>query len=73
MSTPKFIHDDVVKVTKTGQIGTVREVHQTGNEFVYGVQLRTDVCEHIDLPESELELIKIANDDETGFHFRYIT
>jgi hypothetical protein len=72
MSTPRFVHDDIVKLT-TGQIGTVKEVHQNGNDYVYGVQLRTDAGEHITVPEAELALIKIANDDETGFHIRYIT
>jgi hypothetical protein len=73
MSTPKFVHDDTVKLTETGQIGTVKEVHQNGNQYLYGVKLRTDACENIDVPEAELELVKIANDDETGFHIRYVT
>jgi hypothetical protein len=73
MSTPKFIHDDVVKLIQTGQIGRVREVHQIGDGHVYGVQLRTDAGEHVSAPEAELELVKIANDDETGFAIRYIT
>jgi hypothetical protein len=25
------------------------------------------------VPEADLELVKIANDDETGFHIRYIS
>jgi hypothetical protein len=73
MSTPRFVHDDIVKLTQTGQTGTVKEVHQIGDAYVYAVELRTDVCEHINVPEANLELVKIANDDETGFHIRYIT
>jgi NMD protein affecting ribosome stability and mRNA decay len=73
MSTPRFIHDDIVKVTGTGQIGTVKEVHQNGSAYVYGIQLRTHSSEHIDIPEADLELVKIANEDETGFHIRYIS
>jgi hypothetical protein len=72
MTAPKFIHDDVVRV-QTGAIGTVKEVHQRVSGYIYGVQLRTDACEHIDVPEAELELLKIANDDETGLHIRYVT
>jgi hypothetical protein len=72
MSRPRFIHDDIVRLT-TGQIGTVKEVHQNGNDYVYGVQLRTEGCEHIDVPEADLELVKIANGDETVFHIRYIS
>jgi hypothetical protein len=72
MSKPRFIHDDIVRLT-TGQIGTVKEVHQNGNDYVYGVQLRTEACEHINVPEAGLALVKIANEDETGFHIRYIS
>jgi hypothetical protein len=72
MSAPKFVHDDIVQV-KAGQIGTIKEVHQSGNGYVYGVQLRTDTAVQIDLPEDELQLVKIANDDETGFAIRYIS
>jgi hypothetical protein len=72
MTAPKFIHDDVVR-THTGLIGTIKEVHQTGDDYVYGVQLRTEACEHITAPEADLKLVKIANEDETGFHIRYVT
>jgi hypothetical protein len=72
MSTPRFVHDDIVRLT-TGQIGTVKEVHQNGNDYVYGVQLRTEACEHINVAEADLALVKIANADETGFHIRYIS
>ena len=73
MSTPRFVHDDIVTVTETGQIGTIKEVHQTSGAFVYGVQLKTAACEAVNVPEAELELLKIANEDETGLHIRYIT
>ena len=72
MSTPRFIHDDIVRLA-TGQIGTVKEVHQTGSAYVYGIQLKTAACETVNVPEAELELVKIANEDETGLHIRYIT
>jgi len=73
MSTPRFVHDDIVTLTETAQIGTVKEVHQTGGEYVYGIQLKTAACETVNVPEAELELVKIANEDETGLHIRYIT
>ena len=72
MSAPKFIYDDLVRVL-TGQVGTVTEVHQIRESYVYMVKLRTATAEEIDVPESELELVKIANDDETGFVIRYLT
>jgi hypothetical protein len=73
MSSPRFVHDDIVKLVRRGEIGTVREVHQTGNGFVYAVHLRTNAGEMIDVAEEELDLLKIANNDETGFAIRYIT
>jgi hypothetical protein len=73
MNAPRFVHDDVVRVVRTGQIATVKEVHQTGNGYVYAVHLRTDAGEMIDVAEEELALLKIANGDETGFAIRYIT
>jgi hypothetical protein len=72
MSSPKFVHDDIVQV-KAGPIGTVKEVHQSGNGYIYGVQLRTDAAVQIEVPEDELQLVKIANEDETGFAIRYIS
>jgi hypothetical protein len=72
MSAPKFVHDDIVTV-KAGQIGTVKEVHQSGTGYVYGVQLRTATAVQIDVAEDELQLVKIANADETGFAIRYIS
>ena len=73
MSKPRFLHEDIVKVVTTGQVGTVMEVHQTGDKYVYGIQLRTDPPRHIEMAEAELELLRVANADETGLHFRYIT
>jgi hypothetical protein len=60
-------------VIQTGQIGTVKEVRQTAKGYVYGIQLRADAGGHVEVPEGEMELTKIANDDETGFHIRYIS
>ena len=65
MSTPRFVHDDIVTLTEIGQIGTVKEVHQTGSAYVYGIQLKTAACETVNVPEAELELVVIANEDET--------
>jgi hypothetical protein len=73
MNAPRFVHDDIVRVVQRGQIGTVMEIHQTGNGYVYAVHLRTDAGELIDVAEEELALLKIANSDETGFAIRYIT
>jgi hypothetical protein len=73
MSTPRFVHDDIVTVTETGQIGTVKEVHQAGSAYVYGILLKRGARETVNVPEAELELVKIANEDETGLHIRYIT
>jgi hypothetical protein len=73
MNAPRFVYDDIVRVVRRGQIGTIKEVHQTGTGFVYAVHLRTDAGEMIDVAEEELALLKIANGDETGFAIRYIT
>jgi hypothetical protein len=73
MSAPSLIHDDMVRVIPTGQVGTVMEVHQIGDGYVYGVQLRTEPTRYVEVPEAELELLKLANADETGLHIRYIT
>lgn len=72
MAVPKFIHHDVVRV-HTGEVGTVAEVHQTGDGYTYGLQLRTDTFKYVTVPESELALVKPANENETGLHLRYIT
>lgn len=72
MSAPEFVHDDLVKLAN-GQIGKVKEVHQAEDMYVYRVQLCDHPTEQLDVPEAGLELVKIANDDETGFAIRYIT
>lgn len=66
------MHDDIVKVIKSGETGTVKEVRQSDQGYIYGVKLST-AGGQIDVAEDELELVKIANDDETGFAIRYIS
>ena len=73
MSAPRFIHDDMVRVIPTDQAGTVKEVHQIGDRYVYGVQIRTGPPRYVEVPEADLELLKLANADETGLHIRYIS
>jgi hypothetical protein len=74
MSAPaKFAYDDIVKAIKTGGTGTVKRSHHDENGYIYGVQLARDPATEIDVPASELELVKVANDDETGFAIRYIS
>jgi hypothetical protein len=73
MSHPKFIHDDVVRLAIAGRIGIVKEIHLINGHHIYTVELRDDPHERIDVPEADLELVKIANDDETGFAIRYIS
>jgi hypothetical protein len=69
----KFAHDDIVKVIETGETGIIKSFHQDENGFVYGVQLGRGAATETGVPEDELELVKIANDDETGFAVRYIS
>ena len=73
MTEPKFVHDDMVRLVHGEKIGTVKEVHQTDTGYLYVIQLRTDTAQYIQVPEAELDLLKIANADETGLHIRYIT
>ena len=74
MSLQKYAYGDVVKVTSTSQTGTVKAVAHNGSHHVYRVQLNTEPAEAVELPEAELELIRLANADETGFEpDRYIT
>jgi hypothetical protein len=73
MSTSrKFAHDDVVKVIETGETGIIKSFHEDESGYVYGVQLAGRPTETT-VPEDALELVKIANDDETGFAVRYIS
>jgi hypothetical protein len=69
----KFAHDDVVKVIETGETGIVKSFHEDENGYVYGVQLGSGPTTLTTVPEDALELVKIANDDETGFAVRYIS
>jgi hypothetical protein len=73
MTEPRFVHDDIVRLVHEDQIGTIKEVRQTDTGYQYVIQLRTDTAQYIEVPEVELELLKIANADETGLHIRYIT
>jgi hypothetical protein len=74
MSTSrKFAHDDIVKVIDTGETGIVKSFQEDGNGYVYGVQLGGGPATETAVPEDALELVKIANDDETGFAVRYIS
>ena len=73
MTEPRFVHDDIVKLAYGEQIGTIKEVHQTDSGYFYVLQLRTNTAQYIEAPETELELLKIANAEETGLHIRYIT
>jgi hypothetical protein len=73
MTEPRFVHDDIVRLVHEEQVGIVKEVHQTDTGFLYVIELRTDTAQYIQVPEAELELLKIANADETGLHIRYIT
>jgi hypothetical protein len=68
----KFAHDDIVKVIETGESGIVKSFHEDKSGYVYGVQLGGGPTETA-VPEDALELVKIANDDETGFAVRYIS
>jgi hypothetical protein len=69
----KFAHADVVKVIETGETGIVKSFQQDETGFVYGVQLGGGPATETAVPEDALELVKIANDDETGFAVRYIS
>lgn len=69
----KFIHDDVVKVTETGEAGLIKGFHQDEDRIIYTVRLQRDPAIEVAVPEEALELVKIANDDETGLSMRYVT
>jgi Holliday junction resolvase len=73
MHQQKFVHDDVVRLATSGRIGTVKEVHHINHEIIYSVELNSTPHERVDVPEADLELVKIANDEETGFAIRYIS
>jgi hypothetical protein len=69
----KFAHDDIVKVIETGETGIVKSFHEDERGYVYGVQCGGEPAREAAVPEGALELVKIANDDETGFAMRYIS
>jgi hypothetical protein len=69
----KFAHGDIVKVIPTGETGTGKGVRESDNRYVYGVQLGENAATETDVAEDKLELVKKANDDETGFAIRYIS
>ena len=73
MRESRFAHDDIVRLVHEDQIGNVKEVRQTNTGYLYVIRLRTDTAQNIEVPDAELELLKIANADETGLHIRYIT
>jgi hypothetical protein len=72
-TSSKFAQGDVVKVIETGELGIVKSFHRDENGFVYGVQLGRGPAIETAMPEDALELVKTANDDETGFAVRYIS
>jgi hypothetical protein len=60
-------------VIETGETGIVKSFHQDESGYVYGVQLSGGAATEAAVSEGALELLKIANDDETGFAVRYIS
>jgi hypothetical protein len=69
----KFAYDDIVKVIETGETGIVKSFHEDEKGAVYGVQLGGEPATESVVPEDALELVKIANEGETGFDLRYIS
>jgi hypothetical protein len=57
---------------ESGKTGRVKGVRLMGSTNVYQVQLG-EAAAQMDVPEDELELVKKANDDETGYAIRYIS
>jgi hypothetical protein len=72
MTQPRFLHDDVVKLAGQEQIGTVKDVARVDQQYIYQVQVINNT-QTVTVSESDLELVKIANDEETGFALRYIS
>jgi hypothetical protein len=54
---PGFVHDDIIRVISTGQIGRVQEVHQTEIGYVYEVQVRINPAGMMDVLEDDLALL----------------
>lgn len=57
MNTPRFVHDDIIRVISTGQIGRVQDVHLTEIGYVYDVQVRVHPEEMMDVLEDDLALL----------------
>lgn len=57
MNTPRFVHDDIIRVISTGQLGRVQDVHQTEIGYVYEVQVKTNPAEMMDVLEDDLALL----------------
>jgi hypothetical protein len=57
MNTPRFVHDDIIRVISTGQIGRVEDVHLTEIGYVYEVQVRVHPEEMMDVLEDDLALL----------------
>jgi hypothetical protein len=57
MSTPRFVHDDIIRVISTGQIGRVQDVHLTEIGYVYEVQVRIHPDEMMEVLEEDLSLL----------------
>jgi hypothetical protein len=73
MAQPRFLHDDVVKLAGQEQVGTVKGVEEIDDHYVYKVQAKGTSAGIVTVSESDLELVRIANNEETGFALRYIT
>ncbi len=69
----KFAHDDIVKVIETGETGIVKSFREDECGYVYGVLFGGGQAAETAVREDALALVKIANDDETGFAIRYIS
>lgn len=69
----KFAYHDVVKVIETGETGIIKNCHEDEHGYTYGVQLGGGAATETAVREDALELVKMANEDETGFAIRYIS
>lgn len=69
----KFAHSDIVKIISSGDTGTVTTSRESESGLVYTVQLTHDPAIEIDQLEDGIELVKRANEDETGLAIRYIS
>jgi hypothetical protein len=69
----KFAHNDIVKIISSGDTGTATTSRENESGYVYTVQLTHDPAMKIDALEDGIELVKRANEDETGLAIRYIS